>query len=141
MQGLGSASKAKWLVFSVTRLGDFWNFLVTNFITKVSQMFVWLFGLMWKPSLIKSNWWGYLLGNFWKNLGYFSLQHLVTLLVLNQNWSIVIRPIVVCRLVLFPICIACERLQRGRAHHPSENLSAICLCKNDLLRTRKSRSC
>ena len=24
----------------VTRLGDFWNFLATNFIAKVSQMFV-----------------------------------------------------------------------------------------------------
>ena len=34
---------------------------------------------MWKPSLFKSNWWGYFLGNFWKNLGIFLFQHLVTL--------------------------------------------------------------
>ena len=59
---------------SVTRLGGFWNFLVTNYITKVAQMFWWLFGQLWKLLLIKPNRCGYFLGNFWKNLYFFLFQ-------------------------------------------------------------------
>ena len=33
------------LVISVTRLGDFLNFLVTNYLTKVAQILFYLFGL------------------------------------------------------------------------------------------------
>ena len=41
-----------WLVFSVTRLGVFWNFLASNFITKVAQKFgdylIWHYNLSFK---------------------------------------------------------------------------------------------
>ena len=67
-----------WATWRVTRLGDFANFLVTNFITKVAQMFG-DFLQLWKPSLFKWNWSGYFWGNFWKNLGYFLFHHLVAL--------------------------------------------------------------
>ena len=42
---------------------------------------VWLFKQLWKPSLFKSIWRGYFLGNSRKNLGFFSFQHLVTLVL------------------------------------------------------------
>ena len=29
----------RWSMISVTRLGDFWNFLVTNYVTKVTRLF------------------------------------------------------------------------------------------------------
>ena len=38
-----------------------------------------LFGQLWKPSLFKSNWWGFFWATFLKNLGYFLFQHLVVL--------------------------------------------------------------
>ena len=37
------------------------------------------FGLFWKTSLLYKNCIGYFLGIFWKKMGYFLLQHLVTL--------------------------------------------------------------
>ena len=58
---------------SVTRLGDFWNFLLINFITRVAQMFAdfldscedhRLFSRTGEPTF----------GNFWKNLDYFLFQ-------------------------------------------------------------------
>ena len=61
----------RWSMISVTRLGDIWNFLVTNYITKVTRLFSDFMGSL--------NWWGYFLDNFCKNLGYFLFQHLVTL--------------------------------------------------------------
>ena len=53
---------------SVTRFGNFWNFLATNFIIKVAQI-VWCFWAVVK--LFKSNWLGYFLGNFWKTCATF----------------------------------------------------------------------
>ena len=49
----------------VTRLGDFWNFLATNFITKVAQMFGDFEGNCEKHFFFKSNWLGY----FWATFG------------------------------------------------------------------------
>ena len=47
------------------------------------------FGLKWKATLFILNYWGYFLGNFWKNLGYFFIQHLVTLQSqLYLHWSV-----------------------------------------------------
>ena len=65
---------------SVTRLGDFWNILAKIFITKVTQMFGDFLDSCEKCHF-RSNWLCYFLGNFWKNLGYFLFQHLVTLSV------------------------------------------------------------
>ena len=64
---------------SVTRFGNFWNFLATNFIIKVAQI-VWCFWAVVK--LFKSNWLGYLL---LENLCYFLFQHLVTLVPQESN--------------------------------------------------------
>ena len=55
---------------SVTSLGNLLEFLGKIFFYKSSLNVWWLFGQLWKPSLFKSNWWDYILGNFWKNLGY-----------------------------------------------------------------------
>ena len=63
---------------SVTRLD---NFLATYLITKSSQNVWWHFGQLWKPLLLKTNWWGY----FWGNLGYFYHQNLVTLNKIKPN--------------------------------------------------------
>ena len=59
------------IMSSVTRLGGFWNFLATNFITKVAQMFGDFLGSCEKHCFLKSNLIGYFWGNFWKNLGFF----------------------------------------------------------------------
>ena len=60
--------------------GRFLEFLGNKFYYKSSPNVLWLFGQLWNPLLFKSNCWCYILGNFWKNLGYFLFQHLVTLL-------------------------------------------------------------
>ena len=65
---------------SVTQIGRFLEFLGNKFYYKSSPNVLWLFGQLWNPLLFKSNCWCYILGNFWKNLGYFLFQHLVTLL-------------------------------------------------------------
>ena len=38
-----------------------------------------IFWLKWKETLLMLNYCDYFLGNFWKKLGYFLVQHLVTL--------------------------------------------------------------
>ena len=43
----------------------------------------WIFGLKWKATLFMLNYCSYFLGNFWKKLGYFLIQHLVTLVTRN----------------------------------------------------------
>ena len=49
--------------------------------SKISRNDVQLLGLFFKTSLLGGKYcMGYFLGNFWKKLGYFFLQHLVTLL-------------------------------------------------------------
>ena len=62
-------------------MGQFLEFLADKYYYKSGPNVCWLFGQVWKLSLFKSNWWGYFLGYFWKNLGYFLFQHLVTLRV------------------------------------------------------------
>ena len=64
---------------NVTRLGNFWNFLATNFFYKSSPNVWWLFGHLWKPLLCESNFLGFFSGQLLQNLGYFLFQHLVTL--------------------------------------------------------------
>ena len=69
-----------WLVFSVTRLGDFWNFLATNFLTKIAKIFVDLWGCFKNFSFTYSkNCRVYLHGQLLENLGNFLFQHLITL--------------------------------------------------------------
>ena len=52
---------------SVTRLGEFWNFSVKNFLTKATKIFEGCFG---KQNFISEKSCGYFLGNFWrKNIG------------------------------------------------------------------------
>ena len=53
-------------VTSVTRLGDFLKFLVTCFLTKVTQLFLFLFGLFGQRYLWSKNCCSHFLGNFWK---------------------------------------------------------------------------
>ena len=63
---------------SVTRLGSFWKFLVINFQRKVVQFNNNFLGYFEKPhSYEKTVVARYFLGNFWKHLGYFLIQHLV----------------------------------------------------------------
>ena len=65
---------------SVTRLGDFWKFLATKILAKEAQMIGNFLGYLEKPySYVKTALAGYFLHIFWKKLGYFLLQHLVTL--------------------------------------------------------------
>ena len=60
---------------SVTSLGYFWKFFVTKFLTKVAQFICNFFGYFEKHySYLKTY-----VSNFWKHLGYFLLEHLVTL--------------------------------------------------------------
>ena len=68
-----------WMHSSVTRLGDFWKFLETKIVPKVSQIISNCLGYL-KTSLSCKNCCVYILGNFRKHLGYFVLQHLVTLM-------------------------------------------------------------
>ena len=59
-----------------------WRFLKVlgdTFSNKNSTNYLQLFGPFWKTSLLCKNCCGYFLGNHWKHLGYFLLQHLVTL--------------------------------------------------------------
>ena len=63
------------LQISVTKLGEFLNFFVTNFLKKKPKCMV----TFWAK--VKSSFYCiYFWGNFWKNLGYFYFQRLVTLL-------------------------------------------------------------
>ena len=65
------------------QIGRFLEFHGNKFYNKCSPNVWWLLGQLWKPSLFKSKWWDYILGNFWKNLDYFLFQHLVTLITTN----------------------------------------------------------
>ena len=56
------------------------------------------FALFWKTSLLRKNCCGFCLGNFWNHLGYFLLQHLVTL---NSCISSKVRPKLT--FLLFPL--------------------------------------
>ena len=55
---------------SVTRLGQFWKFMVS---IKSSQSEWWIFGLTWKATLFMFSYFHYFLGNFWKNGQLFNL--------------------------------------------------------------------
>ena len=57
----------------------FLNILATKFPAKMPQKFAKHFGLFWKMAFLNKNCGGYLFSNFWWKLGYFLLQHLVTL--------------------------------------------------------------
>ena len=58
-----------WVIFEV--FGD-------KLSPKSSQNVQWIFGLKLKTSLLGKNCCSYILANFWKHLGYFLFQHLVT---------------------------------------------------------------
>ena len=62
----------------MTRLGDFWKFLVTFFHSSSPNQNG-LFGLLWKASLSNKNCYGYHLCYLLSNLGSFLFSHLVTL--------------------------------------------------------------
>ena len=61
----------------------FLMFLVKNFLTKVAQMIGNILG-NFKTSLLYKNCCCYFLGIFWKHLGYFLLQLLVTLDIYSE---------------------------------------------------------
>ena len=81
------------IVWSETRLGNFYKFLAANCLTKVAKICWWPFGqFLITPLLCKSVW--LLLGNFGGKLGNFLFHHLVTLIASsagdcsdNQNGS------------------------------------------------------
>ena len=59
------------VINSATRLGDFWNLLLTKFLTKVAQLFVIFLSDFWKTSLRRKNCCGHFLGNFLNKMGTF----------------------------------------------------------------------
>ena len=61
------------VVVSVIRLGEFLNFLVTIFLSKVVQTFGGYLSDF--DHLLSKNCFGYFLGNFWKHCGYFLFKH------------------------------------------------------------------
>ena len=69
---------------SVTRFGVFWKFFVTNYISKVAQMFIDFWDIL-KTLLFKLKVLYYYFGNLRKKLGYFLINYLVTL-VLMVRW-------------------------------------------------------
>ena len=64
---------------SVTWLGDFLKVLGDKVSSKVAILYVWLFGLKWKMSLLGKNCCSYFLGNFLKHLRNLLFRHLVSL--------------------------------------------------------------
>ena len=72
------------------QIGRFLEFLDHEFYYKSRPNVWWLFGQLQNPSLFKSNWLRYILGNFWKNLGYFLFQHLVIDVIKNGNLSSIV---------------------------------------------------
>ena len=71
---------------SVTRLGDFWKFWVTNFLAKVVQMYVDFLNSFECIKFSCINWFGYFLGKFRIILGYFIFQHPVALVSTKHPW-------------------------------------------------------
>ena len=69
------------------QIGRFLEFLDHEFYYKSRPNVWWLFGQLRNPSLFKSNWLRYILGNFLKNLGYFLFQNLVIDVIKNGNLS------------------------------------------------------
>ena len=68
------------MLSSVTRLDDFWKFLATKFLAKEAQLIANFLGYFEKPHSYLKTTFAIFLGYFWKNTGYFILQHLVTLM-------------------------------------------------------------
>ena len=68
----------KWCYGQCDQIGRFLKVLGDKICYKSSPNNYQIFGLFWKTSLLCKNWCGYFLGNFWKHLVYFLLQHLVT---------------------------------------------------------------
>ena len=57
---------SSFLIISVTRLGDFWKFLATNFLTKVTQIFGNFLGYCEKHYFVSKNSCGSFWGIIWK---------------------------------------------------------------------------
>ena len=68
-----------WVIFE--------TFLATNFLTKVVQIFLRLFGSLWNHSFVSKNYSPYYFGQLFNKLGYILFQHLVTL-VNRPKWSL-----------------------------------------------------
>ena len=80
--------------YSVTRLGDFCKFLATNWLTKVAQIFWWLFGLILIMSLLCKKCVATFGAIFGEKLGNFLFHHQVSLILLirlldiyRRTWS------------------------------------------------------
>ena len=67
---------------SVTRLGAIWKLLAINFLTKKPKYLV----TCWSSPEMKNCSW-FFFGNFWKHLGYFLFQYLVTLILETKGTS------------------------------------------------------
>ena len=103
--------------FSVTRLGDFWKFLVTKFGTKEAQKIANILGYFVKPHLYVKNVVAIFV-QFWRHLGYFLLQLLITLVEMSLQ-SFTIR----CRLH----CPGFEKSSKFWKRLSKNNPSALCL--------------
>ena len=74
------ASTSIWLfvcLIQCDQIGQLLKVLGNKILAKVALIFCNNFGNC-KKTLFMLNWCGYFMGNFWRQLGYFSLQHLVT---------------------------------------------------------------
>ena len=78
----------KWSrIVNYDQIGRFLKVLGNKIYSKRSPKDWQLFGRFRKTSLLCKNCIGYFLGNFWKKLGYFLLQHLVTMIMtLELHW-------------------------------------------------------
>ena len=78
---LKKACKFKFVILiQCDQIGRFLNVFGDMVSIKSSPNAWWIFGLNWKAALFMLNYCGYYFGKYWKNLGYFLIQYLVTLL-------------------------------------------------------------
>ena len=98
------------------QIGRFLKVLRHMVSVKSSPNAWWMFGLKWKATLLMLNYCGYFLGNFWKTLGYFFIQHLITLVRISISLSIFV---IICFLSesLHLFCFFCSFQQSMQFHH------------------------
>ena len=77
---------------SVTRLADFWKFSMTNIHAKVVQM-LGKFWCFFETQLLSKACCCHFLANFWKKLGYFLFQNLVSLFGRLSRYLLVLEEI------------------------------------------------
>ena len=98
------------------QIGRFLKVLRHMVSVKSSPNAWWMFGLKWKATLLMLNYCGYFLGNFWKTLGYFFIQHLITLVRISISLSTYV---IICFLSdsLHLFCFFCSFQQSMQFHN------------------------